>query len=137
MSTTHKLPWTDALAAELTKLWDKGLSAREIAEALNLPSRNMIIGKAHRLGLPKRQSPIIYMGERKRQALRKLAKGRKEIKREAKQARVRLPTFGTTGSASTCQWIHGEPRERNFCGVQSIAGHSWCAEHYSRVFLPT
>jgi GcrA cell cycle regulator len=49
--------WTDRAIAELRRLWDKDISANDIAARLGAPSRNAVIGKAHRLGLPKRQEP--------------------------------------------------------------------------------
>ena len=33
--------------------------------------------------------------------------------------------------AKTCQWLHGEPRERNFCGERVKRGSSYCAEHHA------
>lgn len=54
--------WTDALVARLTELWASGLSARLIAEALRpfVPTigKSSVTGKAQRLGLPQRGSPI-------------------------------------------------------------------------------
>ena len=49
--------WTDERLEQLRKLWDDGLSISQIGEALGV-SRNDIAGKAHRMGLPKRPSPI-------------------------------------------------------------------------------
>ena len=49
--------WTEERLAELRKLWDQGLSISQIGDALGV-SRNAIAGKAHRMGLPKRPSPI-------------------------------------------------------------------------------
>lgn len=42
----------------LRRLWDEGHSAAEIGRRMNI-SKNAVIGKAHRLGLPARESPII------------------------------------------------------------------------------
>lgn len=50
--------WTDARVKRLKDLWMKGRSASEIAEAIGGLSRNAVIGKAHRLGLSGRASPI-------------------------------------------------------------------------------
>ena len=49
--------WTESRLVKLRELWDEKLSISKIGEALGV-SRNAIAGKAHRLGLPKRQSPI-------------------------------------------------------------------------------
>ena len=56
MSDTGNV-WTDERLGELKKLWAEGLSISQIGEALGV-SRNAIAGKAHRMGLPKRPSPI-------------------------------------------------------------------------------
>jgi GcrA cell cycle regulator len=39
-------------------MWEKGMTASQIAEALGDVSRNAVIGKAHRLGLQSRPSPV-------------------------------------------------------------------------------
>lgn len=51
--------WTDELVEILTALWADGLSASQIAAQIGGDvTRNQVIGKAHRLGLTKRPSPI-------------------------------------------------------------------------------
>src|SRR3954451_9986184 len=60
-------PWTDVITTALIQLWSEGRSGAEIARRLNV-SRNSVIGKAHRLELPRRPSPIRDSeGERKQQ----------------------------------------------------------------------
>ena len=49
--------WTDATIAQLRVLWAKGLSTAEIGQRLAV-SKNAIVGKAHRLELTARPSPI-------------------------------------------------------------------------------
>jgi hypothetical protein len=39
---------------------------------------------------------------------------------------------GPLPPARTCQWLDGEPRDRNFCGEPSQPGSSYCAEHHAR-----
>jgi GcrA cell cycle regulator len=52
------LSWTDDRINTLKKMWQSGKSASEIAEKLGGVTRNAVIGKAHRLGLSGRPSPI-------------------------------------------------------------------------------
>ena len=60
-------PWTDIMITELEQFWNEGRSSAGIARQLNV-SKNSVIGKARRLGLPRRPSPIRYSeGERKQQ----------------------------------------------------------------------
>ena len=52
------MAWTDERIDLLKNLWEKGLTASQIAEELGEVSRNAVIGKAHRLGLKARPSPV-------------------------------------------------------------------------------
>ncbi len=51
------MEWTDEIVARLRELWGKGLSTAEIGRQLNV-TKNAVVGKAHRLGLKGRPSPI-------------------------------------------------------------------------------
>jgi GcrA cell cycle regulator len=53
-----KMSWTDERIDHLRKMWEKGMTASQIAEELGGVSRNAVIGKAHRLGLQSRPSPV-------------------------------------------------------------------------------
>ncbi len=52
------MSWTEERIATLTKMWEGGSTASQIAEELGGVSRNAVIGKAHRLGLKARPSPV-------------------------------------------------------------------------------
>ncbi len=52
------MSWTDERIEQLRTMWQKGLTASQIAEALGGVSRNAVIGKAHRLELSSRPSPV-------------------------------------------------------------------------------
>ena len=52
------MSWTDERIDALKRMWDGGQTATQIAEELGGVSRNAVIGKAHRLGLPARPSPV-------------------------------------------------------------------------------
>ena len=52
------MSWTDERIETLRTMWEAGQTASQIAEALGGVSRNAVIGKAHRLGLQARPSPV-------------------------------------------------------------------------------
>jgi len=56
------MAWTDERIDQLKQMWEKGLTASQIAEELGGVSRNAVIGKAHRLGLKSRPSPVKSKG---------------------------------------------------------------------------
>lgn len=57
--------WTNEQVKELKKLWKKGLSTGEIGRALGI-SKNAVVGKAHRLDLAGRPSPIRTKAHKKK-----------------------------------------------------------------------
>jgi GcrA cell cycle regulator len=58
------MDWADETTQRLISLWDQGLSTAEIGRRLGV-SKNSVIGRAHRIGLTGRQSPIRRNGEPK------------------------------------------------------------------------
>ena len=52
------MSWTDERIERLKKMWHDGATASQIADELGGVSRNAVIGKAHRLGLEQRPSPV-------------------------------------------------------------------------------
>ena len=105
--------WSSLAVETLRTLWARGESARSIAIGLApiLPgvTRNAVIGKVHRLGLPSRPSPIRSAappGHRGPPALKDLTEG-------------------------MCRWPIGHPGIAgfHFCGCAQTAGSSYCAAH--------
>lgn len=52
------MSWTDERIDTLRRMWEGGSTASQIADELTGVSRNAVIGKAHRLGLQSRPSPV-------------------------------------------------------------------------------
>jgi GcrA cell cycle regulator len=52
------MSWTEERIDQLKRLWGQGMTASQIADELGGVSRNAVIGKAHRLGLEARPSPV-------------------------------------------------------------------------------
>ena len=95
-----------------------GLSISQIGEQLGV-TRNAVAGKAHRLKLPKRQSPISKTERQKT----------KELKQ--RDLPLRLVLRDIKWSRSKCVWPSGDPKtvEFNFCGAPIVPGKPYCAEH--------
>lgn len=138
---THYFGWTPDRVSRLTDLWGKGLSARLIGIELGI-TRNAVLGKAHRIGLDPRQSPIKNAkpyGEgqgrardRKRLEKAQILGRQDESERDYQRPLPKL----SRNPGDKCQWIEGEPRHRNFCNSRTVEGTSWCPEHRAKVFLP-
>ncbi len=65
--------WTPKKIAKLRELWDKGLSTSEIGKKLGV-TKNSVVGKAHRLELDARMSPIKTQSDKKEKVEKKSKK---------------------------------------------------------------
>ena len=102
----------------LKALWEEGLSISQIGERLGV-TRNAVAGKAHRLNLRKRQSPITK-------------KPKKAVEPETpKDLPLRLALRGIQWSRSKCVWPSGDPKtvEFSFCCEAIVPGKPYCSEH--------
>ena len=68
------MSWTDERIERLKKMWSEGATASQIADELGGVSRNAVIGKAHRLGLDARPSPVKPGEEKEKKAASPAAK---------------------------------------------------------------
>ena len=110
--------WTDDRIAKLKKLWSDGLTTGEIGKRLGV-SKNAVVGKAHRLELKSRPSPIRRAG----------------VKLEPKEE-TRVYTLADLNS-QTCRWPHGDPKEDNFhfCGNPILHGKPYCLDHCAAAYV--
>jgi GcrA cell cycle regulator len=124
------MAWTEDRVDKLKALWKKGLSASQIAEELgeNI-TRNAVIGKAHRLGLSSRPSPVKKPAQAKRKPAAKKAApaAPKEPKPEEKPEKITILEL----TDRICKWPLGHPGEDDFqfCGRPSVAGQPYCTFH--------
>lgn len=152
---THReqFTWTDAHVELLTILWSEGKSGHECATIIGCGlTRNAVIGKVHRLKLPKRLSQSPYANEH----VRHIPKPRQPRVRKPKALKFgvvrKMPEFepdpvpaigaweplpGTVPvplidlSGDACRWPIGEPLV-GFCGCRAMEGRPYCAAHYAR-----
>ena len=144
-------PWNDVIITELIQLWSEGRSGAEIARRLNV-SRNSVIGKAHRLELPRRPSPIRYSeGERKRQTKvchHNILSGELPTLPSLKTTTAILDCTpkktlpGQSGEGAIfridcCCWPIGDPGSSSFqfCEQPTMPGKPYCQEHANRAYV--
>lgn len=100
--------WTPDLIQQLSVLWKDGLSTAEIGRRLGV-TKNAVVGKAHRLFLDPRPSPL----------------------KRPPAPRVATPL------GPTCSWPEGHPGDKGFrfCGKRPLPGKSYCAEHAQKAYV--
>ena len=119
--------WTVERIAEVTRLWSEGLTTAEIGKVVGV-TKNAVVGKAHRLGLPPRPSPI-----------RRNNGGRATLPRAIAKTPMRPPRpIALSTSGARCKWPFGHPDEADFhfCGGRALVNKSYCPEHYQMAYLP-
>ena len=132
--------WTDEQVEELKRLWNEGLTTGDIGKALGV-SKNAVVGKAHRLGLNSRPSPIrrgeeeiINTVEQNASAVE--AKETKKSPKKVEKAKEKLFTVNDLTSTS-CRWPIGDPKDEDFhfCGKEALPGKPYCPEHAAVAYV--
>ena len=146
------MPWTDDKVSELRELWDQGLPTSQIGTILGF-TKNAVVGKAHRIGLERRPSPIkrsIMKPDRKKARAPlmpnlsvnlksdedfKHTKDKKEnlIKKKNSENFLLL-----LNNQIGCEWPIGHPNEKSFyfCGRTSLKDFSYCKLHLLYAYQP-
>ncbi|MBI06995.1 MAG: hypothetical protein CMM54_08450 [Rhodospirillaceae bacterium] len=131
--------WTPERIAEVTRLWGEGLTTAEIGKLVGV-TKNAVVGKAHRLGLPPRPSPIRRKGGGSSGGNTSRAISRGRAPRTAAKAPVKPPVrqFVLSTSGARCKWPSGHPGEADFhfCGSLALVNKPYCPEHYQMAYLP-
>ena len=123
--------WNEKNLERLKKLWDEGLPITKIGLELGV-SRNSIAGKAHRLGLPKRNSPISKSGEpRKNKSITDFE--------TCKELPLKILLREVEWSRNRCCWPIGDPKLPgfSFCGTSIMPGRPYCEEHSNLAYTAT
>lgn len=118
--------WTEERLEQLKRLWAEGLSISQIGEALGV-SRNAIAGKAHRMGLPKRPSPINKSKAEESDA---------NLVEDLQELPLRLELRQLVWSRSKCCWPTGDPKKNGFlfCGKSVVPGKPYCLSHCQEAY---
>lgn len=153
------MDWTTEAIERLRALWAEGLSTAEIGRRMGI-SKNAVVGKAHRLQLSARPSPI----RRDAQAPRPAPAGRSatlpplrmsampprpEARIETRPETRAVPVAANVarpsavvrafprGGARSCCWPIGEPGTAGFrfCTAEAMAPKPYCAEHSALAYV--
>ena len=152
------MEWNDETIARLRQFWDEGLSTAEIGRRLGV-SKNAVVGKAHRMVLPARPSPIRRDGPAtaRASAPRRItgptlpplpadcfepgpsvppARPPESLAPPPRPVEAPAPlpvraVLPVIGRHSACCWPLGEPGTRSFrfCDGPALAGKPYCGEH--------
>ena len=142
--------WNDDHIKVLTELWQKGLSASQIAAQMgDGVTRNAVIGKIHRLGLNARRiaEPKIVPLQVHKDTSDALAEdGKALLMEQLDDSPLAEDADKTPGGCASivalshhsCRWPIGEPQSPSFrfCGARKVNGHSYCAVHLQRAYQP-
>lgn len=142
------MSWTEERVALLKQLWGEGKTAAEIAKSLGNITRNAVIGKAHRLKLSGRASPLPANGSERvtLSTPRPTNRAPRPSNTNAERALpiaspIIAPVFEpyVEGKGiklvelkeSTCRWPLGDPKDENFrfCGCKTVEGLPYCDHH--------
>lgn len=122
--------WTPDRIKTLMALWEEGHPTSEIGRRLGV-TKNSVVGKVHRLGLKKRQSPIRQASSAPRPKPIKTKTAKVAIKPPAESVKMEELT------SSMCCWPEGEPGtdELHFCGHPVMEDKPYCEAHCARAYV--
>ena len=138
------MSWTDERVSLLTKLWGEGHTAAEIAKQLGGVTRNAVIGKAHRLKLSNRVSPIQQNKKPankniERKSVKKAISPSSKEKGNVAEIQVLQQEHIKSGDLYSlmelkprmCRWPCGDPKQEDFgfCGDNAMPGLPYCEAH--------
>ena len=142
------MPWNDENVLRLKDLWDQGLPTAQIGKLLGF-TKNAVVGKAHRIGLERRPSPI-----RRTAAKPDRKKARSPVmpllnfeNKNAEQTELNSTkkTFQPTtirnlfvsNTKRGCEWPKGHPDEQefHFCGKERFEDKPYCLDHCAVAYV--
>ncbi len=141
------MEWNEDSILRLRGLWNEGHSTAEIGRRMGI-TKNAVVGKAHRLTLPARPSPINRLpGRTAPRASRRvsgptlpplaastvvsLADHGSVERQPAAPRQVSPPPTRFSLRTSACCWPIGEPGTPafRFCDVDALHGKPYCRSH--------
>ena len=141
------MPWDDSNVLRLKDLWDQGLPTAQIGKLLGF-TKNAVVGKAHRIGLERRPSPIRRTAakpDRKKARSPIMPKlnfennlneqNEKYTNNKIFKPIIKNPLF--TNFKRTCEWPEGHPDgiDFHFCEKERFEDKPYCLEHCAVAYV--
>ena len=140
------MSWNEENVSRLRELWDQGLPTAQIGKLLGF-TKNAVVGKAHRIGLERRPSPIrrtAVKPDRKKARSPVMPKlnfeNTSEIKnntQESNSFNSDLKNLVTPVGKRGCEWPLGHPDEPefHFCGKERFEDKPYCLNHCAVAYI--
>lgn len=140
------MPWDDNNVTKLRELWDQGLPTAQIGKLLGF-TKNAVVGKAHRIGLERRPSPIrrtAIKPDRKKARSPVMPKlnfeNKKDEPNSINENTSFQPVVKNLFNQSTkrgCEWPVGHPDESDFhfCNKDRFEDKPYCLDHCAVAYV--
>ena len=141
------MSWNDDNVARLKELWDQGLPTAQIGKLLGF-TKNAVVGKAHRIGLERRPSPIrrtAVKPDRKKARSPVMPKlnfeetppEKKSYIAEVKSFQPSIKNIFNANGKRGCEWPVGHPDEPefHFCNKERFEEKPYCLDHCAIAYV--
>ena len=141
------MSWNDDNVSRLKELWDQGLPTAQIGKLLGF-TKNAVVGKAHRIGLERRPSPIRRTAakpDRKKARSPIVPKLNFETSEEDIKETPRIQqsfqpvvkNLVTNNNKRGCEWPEGHPDESDFkfCSKERFEDKPYCIDHCAIAYV--
>ena len=141
------MSWNDDNVLRLKELWDQGLPTAQIGKLLGF-TKNAVVGKAHRIGLERRPSPIrrtAIKPDRKKARSPVMPKLNFETSKEITNTQNKetvtfqpvVKNLFAQPKKRGCEWPEGHPDEPefHFCGKERFEEKPYCLNHCAIAYI--
>tara|TARA_Y100001936_G_C15544254_1_gene394133 strand:- start:51 stop:518 length:468 start_codon:yes stop_codon:yes gene_type:complete len=140
------MPWDENNVTKLRELWDQGLPTAQIGKLLGF-TKNAVVGKAHRIGLERRPSPIrrtAVKPDRKKARSPVMPKLNFENSQEKSVGQKDVNSFQpvvknifNNHQKRGCEWPVGHPDEIDFhfCDKERFEDKPYCIDHCAVAYV--
>ena len=144
------MPWNDENVTRLRELWNQGLPTAQIGKLLGF-TKNAVVGKAHRIGLERRPSPIrrtAVKPDRKKartpvmpklnfENINSVKPTHSSTSLENKNLHQPMKNLLSGNNRRGCEWPLGHPDEPefHFCNKERFEDKPYCLDHCTVAYV--